>query len=174
MHSLQSLINPTRVLFFALCVSGLSASGCLQYRLANTIHPPLGKTNIYVPVFVDETTEGTLGLDIANAVRAEIIQRHPQMLSQQLGEGTLVLDGTVVEMKDKPLYSGERGKLVAGTYRVSVQIDIRLRDHKGKNLKKLGLFKAREEYITEKAMEQTEEGRRRALIRIARTLARGK
>ena len=153
-----------------LCV-GLSATACLQYRFANTIHPPMGKTKIYVPVFVDETTEGTLGLDIANAVRNEVLRRQPRLLTAHLGEGTLVLDGTVVGMKDRPLYSGERGKLVAGTYRVTVQVKIRLRDHKGKSLKKLDIIKASEEYITEKAMERTEEGRRRALLRVAQTLA---
>ncbi len=171
MVNMKNGIRASRMVVVLLLSLGLSSTACLQYRFANTIHPPMGKNNIYVPVFVDETTEGTLGLDIANAVRNEILKRQPRLLTAQLGQGTLVLDGTVVGMKDRPLYSGERGKLVAGTYRVTVEVKIRLRDHKGKSLKKLELFKASEEYITEKAMESTEEGRRRALLRVAQTLA---
>ena len=99
MVNMKNGIRASRMVVVLLLSLGLSSTACLQYRFANTIHPPMGKNNIYVPVFVDETTEGTLGLDIANAVRNEILKRQPRLLTAQLGQGTLVLDGTVVGMK---------------------------------------------------------------------------
>ena len=158
------------LLLTGVCVTPL-LGGCMSYRFANTIELPANKTGIYVPVFVDETVEGNLGMELASAVRGNVLRRHPRILRRQIGEGAVVLDGTVKKMRDRPLFSGAGGKLVAGTYRVSVEVSVKLRDHKGKLLAKLGAFSSSEEYITEKAMELTEEGRKRAIRRVALQLA---
>ena len=161
----------SRVVLLVSCGLLLLTSGCMTYRFANTIELPANKTGIYIPVFVEETVEGNLGMELANAVRGNVLRRHPRLLRRQIGEGALVLDGTVKKMRDRPLFSGAGGKLVAGTYRVSVEVSVKLRDHKGKLVAKLGSFSSSEEYITEKAMELTEEGRKRAIRRVALQLA---
>jgi len=158
-------------LFSLLGAFWVALSACSHYRFANDVGIPYAKKKIYVPVFVDETVEGTLGFDVANAIRVQILQRQPQRLAGHMGSGVLAIDGTIIALKDKPRFSGDEGKLVAGTYVLELEVDVVLSDHEGKRLRKLGRYEADEEYITEKEMERTEEGRRRALIRAATTIA---
>ena len=134
------------------------AFGCAHYKFANDVVVPYTKQRIYVPVFVDETVEGTLGFDVANAIRVQILQRQPQRLAGHMGAGVLAIDGTIINLKERPRYSGDEGKLVAGTYVLELEVAVVLSNHEGKRLKKMGRYKADEEYITERELERTEEG----------------
>jgi hypothetical protein len=145
--------------------------GCAHYRLANDVQVPFSKSRIYVPVFVDETVEGTLGFDVSNALRIKILHRQPRRLAGHMEQGVLAVDGTILKLNEKPRYSGDEGRLVAGTYVLKLEVSVHLNNHEGKRLKKLGRYAVEEEYITEKEMERTEEGRRRALVRAAMVIA---
>ena len=71
------LSSCSRVVLLVSCGLLLLTSGCMTYRFANTIELPANKTGIYIPVFVDETVEGNLGMELANAVRGNVLRRHP-------------------------------------------------------------------------------------------------
>ena len=167
MKCIGKRLNP----WLAVGILMLLGAGCAHYRFANDVQVPFNKSRVYVPVFVDETVEGTLGFDVSNALRVKILHRQPRRLAGHMEQGVLAVDGTILKLNEKPRYSGDEGRLVAGTYVIKLEVDVKLNNHEGKRLKKLGRYAVEEEYITEREMERTEEGRRRALIRAAMSVA---
>jgi hypothetical protein len=165
----MALLSPSRCVLLGLVM--FLGVGCAGYRFANDVRVPGSSNCLYVPVFVDETTDGRLGLQLADGVAREIFARNPRRLAAAFEDGCLAVDGTVLSLRDRVVKAGEAGRLVAGAYEVVVTADIRLVDPKQKVVAKLGRLSATADFATEAAMERTEEGRNRALARALKALS---
>lgn len=88
----------------ALWVWASAAAGCAALRPSPPLVTPHDSA-LVVPVFVDETETGEVGVLLARALQSEIYARAPHKLSLLFDEGTFAVDGTVlrlVETADGP------------------------------------------------------------------------
>ncbi len=111
--------------FFSYLVLLLCVSGCGYHFSGTTGNLPGGVEKLYIPLFVNKTTESRLETRFASQV-SEVFSRNKKILQvEKREESEAVLLGTVRSYKNKSLSYDRRDDI--GTYLSKMIIDVELR-----------------------------------------------
>lgn len=90
-------MNRSRVGWAGCFVLAFAALGCAGLQRVGRLQTPQGQ-RLYVPVFVDETQEGQVGVILRDALRHAIFMRDPERYCASFDRDCWAFDGTVVSL----------------------------------------------------------------------------
>ena len=94
-----------RAIVWALCMTLLLVSCASLRKSVLPLQIPFEKSCVYVPVFVDNT-DGSVAHKLTDAINYRLYRDHPEAFSYDYRKECVVIDGTVLEKRERVL-SGE-------------------------------------------------------------------
>jgi outer membrane lipopolysaccharide assembly protein LptE/RlpB len=114
-----------RNLLFGAVILVLGLTGCAGYRLGSML--PADIKTVYVPTFVNRTTEPMIEIDCTAAAIRQLQQDGSLKVVGQVDQADAILDVTLRKFELEPLAYSETEKTTANEYRMRLTASVVLR-----------------------------------------------
>ncbi len=150
------LVRSVRIVFLICCVVVFSNCG---YHLGAGPLPPVDFGTVAVPIFVNESPEPNIQTVITRAVIRELNRAGVMVVDKVHADQ--ILEGRIVGYSNGSV--SRTAASAVSEYRLSVAVQLTLKDREGKILFQYPSAQLREEYFASSILEQNEQAEAEAL-----------